>query len=101
MCPQCGEFVGQSGFVIVYGHATDEEGNWIEGSEVTIGLFHPNCWEQWKAEHPLPDDDASTPPGVIRASGGESGPFRRLSRLEDLQVTRLRRELVAATHDAS
>ena len=52
-CPQCGEPVGpgSQGFVWGYGYAEDGEGNRVEDSEVTVGLFHPDCWPKWKAEH--------------------------------------------------
>ena len=59
VCPECKEPSGPGLSPVVWGYAyaEDEAGERVEGSEQTIGMFHPECWERWKERHPQPDDD--------------------------------------------
>jgi predicted RNA-binding Zn-ribbon protein involved in translation (DUF1610 family) len=51
-CPQCGEPVWQTEtFTVGLAVGRDEHGREIVESP-QVAVFHPDCWEQFEAEHP-------------------------------------------------
>jgi hypothetical protein len=54
-CPRCGEVIGPTETVTLASKMVVDRqtGQTVPGSEEPVALFHPECWEAWKAEHDL------------------------------------------------